>query len=66
MVSYSEQIRQKMGLWSFDPIFELLSVSVKNRLHHESGEQVEEQNSPEQYSIWDPSSSTSWWNKNWK
>ena len=41
-------------------------VSMKNRLHHESGEQVEEPISPEQYSIWHPSSSTSWRNKNWK
>ena len=42
------------------------AVSMKNRLHHESGEQIEEPISPEQYSRWHPSSSTSWWNKNWK
>ena len=41
------------------------AVSMKNRLHHESGEQVEEPISPEQYSIWHTSSSTSWWEKNW-
>ena len=45
------------------------AVSMKNRLHHESGEQVEEPIHPEQYSRWHPSSSTSWWDKsewNWK
>ena len=45
------------------------AVSMKNRLHHESGEQVEEPIHPEQYSQWHPSSSTSWWDKsewNWK
>ena len=36
------------------------AVSMKNRLHHESGEQIEEPISPEQYSKWHPSSSTSW------
>ena len=35
------------------------AVSMKNRLHRESGEQIEEPISPEQYSIWHPSSSTS-------
>ena len=30
---------------------------MKNRLHHESGEQIEEPISPEQYSNWHPSSS---------
>ena len=47
----------------------LQPVSMKNRLHHESGEQVEEPISPEQYRIWHPSSCTSWWDKsewNWK
>ena len=42
------------------------AVSMKNPLHHESGEQIEEPISPEKYSVWHPSSSTSWWNKNWK
>ena len=45
------------------------AVSIKNRLDHESGEQVEEPFSPEQYRKWHPSSSTSWWDKsewNWK
>ena len=45
------------------------AVSIKNRLHRESGEQVEEPISPEQYRRWHPSSSTSWWDKsewNWK
>ena len=44
-------------------------VLMKNRLHHESGEKVEESISPDQYSRWHPSSSTSWWDKsewNWK
>ena len=45
------------------------AVSMTNRLHHESGEQVEEPIHPGQYSRWHPSSSTSWWEKsewNWK
>ena len=45
------------------------AVSVKNRLHHESGEKVEELISPEQYRRCHSSSSTSWWDKsewNWK
>ena len=45
------------------------AVSIKNRLHRESGEQVEEPISPEQYRRWHPFSSTSWWDKsewNWK
>ena len=42
------------------------AVSMTNRLHHESGEQVEEPIHSDQYSQWHPSSSTSWWNKNWK
>ena len=36
-------------------------VSLKNRLHRESGEQVAEPISPQQYRIWHPSSNTSWW-----
>ena len=39
------------------------AVSLKNRLHYESGEQVEEPIFPDQYRIWSPSSSTSWWDK---
>ena len=45
------------------------AVPLKNRLHRESGEQIEEPISPEQYNIWHPSSSTSWRDKsewNWK
>ena len=42
------------------------AVSLKDRLLHESGEQIEEPNSAKQYSIWHLSSSTSWWNKNYK
>ena len=57
--------RARMGLWDFDPILELLSIS-KNRQHHESGEQVEKPFSPEQNSFWHPSSSTLRWKKNWK
>ena len=36
------------------------AVSIKNRLHRESGEQFEEPTAPEQYRRWHPSSSTSW------
>ena len=40
------------------------AVSIKNRLHHEVGEQVEELIHPDQYSRWHP---TSWWDKSeWK
>ena len=45
------------------------AVLMKNRLHHESGEQVEDPIHPDQYSRLHPSSSTSWWDKsewNWK
>ena len=45
------------------------AVLVKNRLHHESGEQVEELFHPDQYRRWHPSSSPPWWEKyewNWK
>ena len=42
------------------------AILMKNRLHHESGEQVDELIHPDQYSRWHPSSSTSRWNKNWK
>ena len=45
------------------------TVSMKKRLHHESGEQVEERLHPDQQRRWHPSSSTSWWDKsewNWK
>ena len=44
-------------------------LNEKNRLHHESGEQVEEPHHSNQYSRWHPSWSTSWWDKsewNWK
>ena len=45
------------------------AVSMKNRLHHESGEQVEERLHPNQQRRWHSSSSASWWDKsgwNWK
>ena len=45
------------------------AVSLKNRLHRGSGEQVAEPTSPGQYRRWHPSSSTSWWDKpawHWK
>ena len=42
------------------------AVLIKNRLHHESSEQIEEPISPEQFRKWHPSSTTSRWNKNWK
>ena len=37
------------------------AVSLKNRLHRESGEQVAEPISPQQYRRWHSSSSDSWW-----
>ena len=37
------------------------AVSLKNRLHRESGEQVAEPVSPQQYRRWHSSSSDSWW-----
>ena len=52
----------QMGLWNFDLIFRA-AVLLKNRLHHESGEQIEEPIHPDQYRRWPPSSSTSWWDK---
>ena len=45
------------------------AVLMENRLHHESGEQIEERLHPDQQRRWYSSSSTSWWNKsewNWK
>ena len=39
------------------------AVLMKNRLHHESGEQVEEPIHPDQYRRWHSFSSTSWWDK---
>ena len=39
------------------------AVSMKNRLHHESGEQVEERIHSNQQRRWHSSSSTSWWDK---
>ena len=45
------------------------AVSMKNRLHHESGEQVEERLHPNPQRRWHSSSSTSWWDKsgwNWE
>ena len=39
------------------------AVSIKNRLHQESGEEVVQPISPQQYRRWHPSpSSDSWWN----
>ena len=43
-----------MGVCDFDPIFELLSL--KSRLHRESGELVAEPIPPQQYRRWRPSS----------
>ena len=37
------------------------AVSLKNRLHRESGEQVAEPTSPHQYRRWHSPSSDSWW-----
>ena len=43
------------------------AVSLKNRLHRESGEEVAEPISPQQYRRWHSSSSDSWWDtsKSW-
>ena len=69
-----EEKRRYQGQWCLTLNMKLRSdfraaVSVKNRLHHESGEQIEEPISPEQYRIWHLLSSTSWCDKsewNWK
>ena len=45
------------------------AVLMKNRLHHESGKQLEERLHPDQQRRWHSSSSTSWLDKsewNWK
>ena len=56
MVSHFEQMRQK---WHMKLRSDYrAAVLMKNRLHHESGEQVEEPISPEQYQIRHPFSST--------
>ena len=43
------------------------AVSLKNRLHRESGEEIAEPISPQQYRIWHSSSCDSWWDtsKSW-
>ena len=43
------------------------AVSLKNRLHRESGKEIAEPISPQQYRIWHSSSSDSWWDtsKSW-
>ena len=38
------------------------AVSIKNRLHQESGEEVAQPISPQPYRRWHSSSSDSWWN----
>ena len=50
----------KNGPMRLRPDF-LAAVSLKNRLHRESGEQVAEPISPQQYRKWQSSSSDSWW-----
>ena len=45
------------------------AVLMKNRLHHESGEQVENRLNQNQQRRWHPFSSSSWWDRsewNWK
>ena len=45
------------------------AVLMKNRLHHESGEQIEDRLHLDQQRRWHSSSSTPWWDKselNWK
>ena len=59
MVSHFEQVRQN-GPMKLRSEFRA-AVSLKNRLHRESGEQVEEPTSPQQYRRWHPSSSDPWW-----
>ena len=39
----------------------LAAVTLKNRLHRESGEEIAEPISPQQYRRWHSSSSDSWW-----
>ena len=39
------------------------AVSLKNRLHRESGEEIAEPISPQQYRRWHSSSSDSWWDR---
>ena len=39
------------------------AVLMNNRLHHETGEQVEERLHSNQQRRWHSSSSTSWWDK---
>ena len=70
MVSHLEQSRQtgKNGPMKLRSDFRA-AVSMKNRLHHKSGEQVEERLHPDQQRRWHSSSSTTWWDKsgwNWK
>ena len=62
-----EQVRQK---WAYETSIRFSSccLSLKNRIHRESGEQVAEPTSPQQYRRWHLSSSASWWDKsewNW-
>ena len=64
MVSHSEHMRQERAYET--------STWLQSRCLHEKSSaprvrpQVEEPISPEKYKILHPSSSTSWWNKNWK
>ena len=58
MVSHLEQVKQN-GSMKLRSEFRA-AVSLKNRLHRESSEQVEEPISPQQYRRWHPSSSDSW------
>ena len=67
MVSYSEQCRQN-GPMKLQSDYRA-AVMMKNRLHHESGEPIEEPIHPDRFRRWHLSSSTSWWDKsewNWK
>ena len=53
MVSHLEQVRQK---WAYETSirFSTCCLSLKNRLHRESGEQVAEPISPQQFGRWHP------------
>ena len=67
MVSYSDK-ESKNGPMKLRSDLRA-AVLTNNRLHHDSGEQIEERLHPDQQRRWHSSSSTSWWDKsewNWK
>ena len=58
-----EQKKRYQGQWYLARSFFKAAVSMKTRLHHESGEQVEERLHPNKQRRWHSSSSASWWDK---